>query len=137
MRSKVYVAQQTARFDKDTSVWVPIHNLGPATKFGELVVCLPPQVSFWVMAPIEIAMAEKLALFDAEKDYLLDIGAPQAIRLAGEYVSRVAGGVYRSLVWDRQEGEYLVFENDRRKGFALMDSMRLNYERKKAHHGNS
>ena len=93
--NKVYVVQAQ-----------PGKNLTPATHFGELIELLPypGQIVCSPERAIE-TIGKKLSSFD-NGDYLLLIGDPVAILIAGVMASKTNGGHVNTLKWDRQKSEY-------------------------------
>jgi hypothetical protein len=105
-KPRVFVPQEPVRWDVRVEAHVKLVDLSPALKFGELVVCLPPNVSFYMTKPVIIALREKMADF-TEDDYLVAIGSPMAIAISSGIALRKTGGKLNLLSWDKREHEYL------------------------------
>lgn len=86
-------------------------NLMPAEKFGELKVLLPPGNVAYSAGPTVARLKRGLATF-TDEDYLLMVGDPAAIAIAGAVASMINHGRMRVLKWDRQEMQYYVVEFD-------------------------
>jgi hypothetical protein len=101
--SKVYVPQEPTRWsDKE---WVPLYDLSPAEKYGEIVLCCPHGTNFINAAPLMVAIRERMQQF-SEGDYLLAIGDPIAISVAAIIAFKKTGGDFKMLKWDRLEKIY-------------------------------
>ena len=98
---KVFVIQETMK-----------HNLLPATAFGELVFLLPPgaQVSF-SPGPMVVRMERFLKNF-TDEDFLLLIGDPAAMGLAGALAAKHNNGKFKLLKWDKREMKYYPIQVD-------------------------
>lgn len=106
----------------------PGKNLAPATKFGELVELLPPTDQIIVSAERAIQLiGDKLATFD-NADFLLLIGDPIAILVAGVMAARINKGFVNALKWDRQAGLYYKVELDFEK-YQINYNRKVNYDR--------
>lgn len=99
--NKVFVVQQQ-----------PGKNLIPAIKYGELVPLLNPQDQIIINSERAVKLiGDKLALFD-DDDFLLLIGDPAAILIAGVMAAKVNNGIVNVLKWDRQTSEYYPVKID-------------------------
>lgn len=106
MKSKVYIPQEPSRWDERIAAQVPTMDFTPALRYGELVTCLPPNVSFHMAAPVIAAMKERMSGF-AETDYLIAVGSPLSIAISVGVALRKTGGKLNLLSWDRRERQYL------------------------------
>lgn len=99
--SRVFVIQETMK-----------HNLLPATAFGDLVFLLPPgaQVSF-SPGPMVIRMERFLRTFN-DSDFLLLIGDPAAMGIAGALAAKHNNGKFKLLKWDKREMKYYPISVD-------------------------
>ena len=84
---------------------VPNRNVLPAQKYGELKLMLPPGDVVLSAAPTVSRLRKKLKDFN-DDDYILPMGDPIAIALAGEIASDINNGKVQFLKWDRQERIY-------------------------------
>jgi hypothetical protein len=116
--NKVYIVQAQ-----------PGKNLVPAIQYGELVELLPPneQVVCSTDRAIKI-IGDKLSTFD-DKDYLLLIGDPIAILIAGVMAAKTNNGFVNTLKWDRQREEYYSVKLDFNK-YEINFNRKVSYERK-------
>ena len=98
----VYVLQEMGR------------NVRSAEKFGDLKVVLPDNKQIVLSSgPLTIKLNHTLKDFN-DDDYLLLMGDPAIIALAGAVASDVNGGRFKILKWDRDEKKYYDIEIDLR-----------------------
>ena len=98
----VYVLQEMGR------------NIRSAEKFGDLKVVLPDNRQIVLSAgPMSFKIQQELKDFN-DNDYLLLMGDPAIIALAGAVASDVNGGKFKVLKWDRDEKRYYDIEIDLR-----------------------
>lgn len=107
--ARVFVPQVPSRFDPPTQLWVPTVDLTAANKFGEVVVMLPPAANRLHTAPLVAAIKERMADF-APHDYLVAVGDPSLMVIAGCVAARKNLGRLRLLKWDRRAKDYLPTE---------------------------
>lgn len=102
---RVFVIQETMK-----------HNLLPAQAFGDLVFLLPPtlQITF-SPGPIVTRMERELRGF-TEQDYLLLIGDPAAMAVAGALAAKHNNGRFKLLKWDKREMKYYPIQVEVNKG---------------------
>ena len=94
----VYVLQEMGR------------NIRSAEKFGDLKVVLPDNRQIVLSAgPVSFKIQQELKDFN-DNDYLLLMGDPAIIALAGAVASDVNGGKFKVLKWDRDEKRYYDIE---------------------------
>ena len=90
----VYVLQEMGR------------NVRSAEKFGDLKVVLPDNKQIVLSSgPLTHKLKKELSTF-CDNDYLLLMGDPAIIALAGAVASDVNGGKCKVLKWDRDEKKY-------------------------------
>lgn len=106
MTARVFIPQEPARWDSALGVQVPMMDFTPALRYGELVTCLPPNISFHMAKPVTAALKEKMADFN-EEDYLVAVGSPLAIAISAGIAFRKTGGKLNLLSWDKRERQYL------------------------------
>lgn len=104
--NKVYISQEPYRVDPVLGIATPSMDFTPALRYGELVTCLPQNVSFQMVAPITQALKERMKDFK-ESDYLIAVGSPLAIVLSAAVALRRTGGKLNLLSWDKRERQYL------------------------------
>ena len=98
----VYVLQEMGR------------NVRSAEKFGDLKVVLPDNKQIVLSSgPLTFKLKHALKDFN-DNDYLLLMGDPAIIAVAGAVVSDVNGGKFKVLKWDRDEKRYYDIEIDLR-----------------------
>ena len=96
----VYVLQEMGR------------NIRSAEKFGDLKVVLPDNRQIVLSSgPLTFKLKHALKDFN-DDDYLLLMGDPAIIALAGAVASDVNGGKFKVLKWDRDEKKYYDIEID-------------------------
>jgi len=104
--SKVYVIQEVA----GTNQGNPKINIIGAAKYGDFVFCLPEMAQI-IFSPGPLIFKLRKILKDfTPNDYLLCIGDPAIIIVAGSIVSDITNGKYKLLKWDRQERRYYPIE---------------------------
>ena len=101
---KVYVVQEARG-----------RNLIPATNYGTIEVLLPPGNVAFSSFPTVRRLNDKLRNF-SDKDYLLLMGDPAAIAMAGAIAANNNRGNMKLLKWDKQETSYYVVEVNLYKG---------------------
>ena len=98
----VYILQEMGR------------NVRSAEKFGDLKVVLPDNRQIVLSSgPLTFKLQQELKDFNDE-DYLLLMGDPAIIAVAGAVVSDVNGGRFKVIKWDRDEKRYYDIEIDLR-----------------------
>jgi hypothetical protein len=90
-------------------------NLLPATEFGDIEILLPQGQVAFSSGPTIKRLYTNLRKYTSE-DYLLMIGDPAAIALAGAVANNISNGIIRLLKWDKQERKYFVINADLRGG---------------------
>ena len=90
------------------------YNVRSAEKFGELKVMLSDRKQMILSSgPLTFELQKELKDFN-DNDYLLLMGDPAIIAVAGAVVSDVNGGRFKVLKWDRDEKKYYDIEIDLR-----------------------
>ena len=98
----VYVLQEMGR------------NIRSAEKFGDLKIVLPDNKQIILSSgPLTHKLKKELSTF-CDDDYLLLIGDPAIIAVAGAIVSNINNGRFKVLKWDRDEKQYYDIEIDLR-----------------------
>lgn len=106
---KVFVPQEPHRYDPVVGSSVPLHNISPAAAYGEIVVCLPPNISFHYIGPVIEALRKNMQSIQPG-DYLLAIGSPRVIAISAALASKLTGGDFKFLEWDKRLGSYVATE---------------------------
>lgn len=107
----VYAPQQPARYDAEFQLWVPTADLSPASKWGRLVIMLPPRFGELGGAPMVVALKERMSQF-RDRDFILGVGDPSLILAVGGIAALKTGGKLKMLKWDRKTRDYIVVEMD-------------------------
>ena len=90
------------------------YNVRSAEKFGELKVMLPDRKQMVLASgPLTFKLQQEMKNF-SDKDYLLLIGDPAIIAIAGAIASEMNRGKFKVLRWDRNEARYYDLEIDLR-----------------------
>ena len=98
----VYVTQEMGR------------SIRSAEKFGDLKVLLPDNRQIVLSSgPITFKLQQELKDFN-DDDYLLLIGDPAIIAVAGAVAAENNNGRFKVLKWDRNEAQYYDVEIDLR-----------------------
>ena len=98
----VYVLQEMGR------------NVRSAEKFGDLKVVLSDNRQMVLSSgPLTFKLKQELKDFN-DKDYLLLIGDPAIIAVAGAIAADINNGRFKVLKWDRNEMKYYDIEIDLR-----------------------
>ena len=83
-----------------------------AEKFGDLKILLPDNKQIVLSAgPVAHKLRKELSTF-CDDDYLLLIGDPAIIAIAGAIASEMNRGKFKVLRWDRNEARYYDIEID-------------------------
>ena len=98
--AKVYVVQEVAN-----------RNVLPAQQYGELILMLPPGDVVLSAAPTVKRLRRHLKDY-TDQDFILTMGDPIAIALAGAIASESNAGKVNFLKWDRQEKKYYPVKTD-------------------------
>ena len=89
-------------------------NIRSAEKFGDLKVVLPDNKQIVLSSgPLTFKLRHELKDFN-DNDYLLLMGDPAIIALAGAIASEMNRGKFKILKWDRDEKKYYDIEIDLR-----------------------
>ena len=89
-------------------------NIRSAEKFGDLKICLPDNRQMILSSgPLTFKLKQELKDFN-DDDYLLLIGDPAIIAVAGAIASENNNGRFKVLKWDRNEMKYYDIEIDLR-----------------------
>ena len=88
------------------------YNVRSAESFGDLKVLLPDNKQIVLSSgPLTHKLTKELSTFN-DDDYLLLIGDPAIIAVAGAIASKMNGGRFKVLKWDRDEKRYYDIEID-------------------------
>ena len=90
------------------------YNVRSAEKFGDLKVMLPDNKQMILSSgPLTFKLQQELKNFN-DNDYLLLIGDPAIIAVAGAIAADNNNGRFKVLKWDRNEMKYYDIEIDLR-----------------------
>lgn len=93
---------------------VPDRDVSSAREYGELSVLLPLGDVVLSAGPITQKLQRKLKDF-SDADYLLCMGDPVALTLAGAVAAESNFGRFKLLKWDRRKQVYYPIEIDIRR----------------------
>lgn len=106
---KVYCVAEPIRMENGEPV--PLFDLTPAVKFGEIVILLKHNSSVLNTVPLIRALKTKLEGFTAE-DYVLPVGDPVLISIVVALCAEQTGGRFNMLKWDKKERTYIAIRVD-------------------------
>ena len=109
--NRCFLPQEPTRYDKALDLRKSTMDFTPALQYGELVVCLPHNVSLFATHPVALALRERMADFDKD-DYLIAVGDPTLIGMAFHIALMKTGGKFNQLKWDRHTSRYLKLPID-------------------------
>jgi len=104
--NRVFIPQEPQKWDSATSTSYPLYDFTPALRYGALEVCLAPNASFLMIAPVTAALKERMRSF-TDDDYLVAVGSPVMIALSAAIASERTGGKFNLLSYDKRMNEYL------------------------------
>ena len=104
----VYIPQEPRKRDPKTGRWMQAYDLSPAKKFGELKVLLPHGSLPIDTEPMISTLEDSLKNF-SDDDYLLAIGNPTAMVMAGIIASKNTDKL-NMLYWDAKVKDYISVE---------------------------
>tara|TARA_R100001443_G_scaffold487_6_gene2028 strand:- start:7811 stop:8146 length:336 start_codon:yes stop_codon:yes gene_type:complete len=105
----VYLPQEPMKRDSKTGQWKQAFDLEPAKKFGDLKVLLPHGSLPIDTEPLISSLKISLKDFTSE-DFLLAIGNPTAMVIAGIIASERVNGKIKMLYWDNKIKDYMSVE---------------------------
>lgn len=103
--AKVYVPQETLRYDSLSGVLVPVHDITAAGAFGELVRLVKPGTTPTSMSEITELLDEKMADYSPD-DFVLGIGDLAIIAATVLVAAKYNNGSVTLLRFDRRDGRY-------------------------------
>jgi hypothetical protein len=104
--NRVFVPMVPSTFDSGTGLWIPKLNLDPAKRYGEIILCAPPNANRIPTGPMLDVMKSKLRDFRKD-DYIVAVGDPSLIAAAVAIAVMKTGGMVNILKWDRLASDYL------------------------------
>ena len=102
----VYIPQEPRKRDQKTGQWIQAFDLSPAKKFGDLKVLLPHGWLPIDTEPMLKNIQDGLKDFNSD-DYLLAIGNPTAMVVAGVIAAQNNNGQIKMLYWDSKIKDYI------------------------------
>ena len=109
MRGKCYIIQEPVRRDHSTGQMVPIMDFRKVLDYGDPVVCLPGGRVMLSPAPTIEMLKSKLKNF-TDDDYLVAVGDPSAIAIAGAIAAEYNMGRFKMLKWDKESRQYVCVD---------------------------
>ena len=108
MRPKVFIIHEVMKMNKAGSM-VPAFDFRKAAEYGDLEVCLPQGRVALTPGPTVQCLTEKLRNF-TDEDYLMAVGDPSAILIAGAIAASNNRGKFKLLKWDKEMRQYIKVE---------------------------
>lgn len=105
--TKVYVIHERLQYNAETKEFEPARDLSPAAEFGEMV----PVVGTGRPSSdpnAELSLIQKRLADYTSDDYILPVGDPPFLMMAGAIAARATGGPVRWLRWDRRQCRYFA-----------------------------
>ena len=111
--SRVFAPQQPMRYDREVGDMVPSMDLSPAAEYGELTVMIPwvGKDALLMTVPVVRKIRDAMRGF-SDDDYILAVGDPGAIAVAGAVAAEMNRGRFRILKWDGRNHRYLEVPYD-------------------------
>lgn len=107
IKSRVFIVQQQFKANPvNLTELIPKFDFTPAKQFGELVILLSPQANPFTPDLIKQELFQKLQTFHGQ-DYLLLVGNPILMTMAGIVVSKVYQGPINFLQWSGRDRAYI------------------------------
>lgn len=110
MTAKVYVTHEP--FSRaGTGEMRSKFDLTPAAQYGEILVLIPAGSSLISSVPTVRTLREKLRSF-TDEDFLLPVGDPSIMMVAGSLAAEFNHGRFKVLRWDRHQHCYIPIQID-------------------------
>lgn len=103
--SYVHVIQDHWKVNRSTGVLEPKYDFTPALEYGDIRFLVSHDANPWDRAVVQ-EFRRKLRAFCPEEDYLLLIGDPALIAMAGFLLGSWGVQRFLSLRWDRKQRVY-------------------------------
>jgi hypothetical protein len=110
-RGTVYITQEIMKRDLATGNMMPTMDFRKAAEYGDLVLCLPTGRMSLTPGPTVQILKEKLKNFD-DSSYLVAVGDPSVIAMAGAIAANNNMGRFKMLKWDRDAKNYISVSVD-------------------------
>jgi len=110
----VFVLQEVMRKSAvidGVTIMSPTIDFSNAIEYGDLVVCLPAGRVSLSPGPTIDTLKEKLRNF-SDDDYLLPVGNPGLIAVAGAIAAENNMGRFKVLIWDKEVRRYIKVDYD-------------------------
>jgi hypothetical protein len=105
MNGRVFLPNEPVKRDPRTGVFMPLFDLRPARRYGDLVFLtkgiLPRDMSL-----VSECLWDELRDFNTATDYYMPTGNPVVGAMAIAVISRITMGLFRVLHWDSHTGTY-------------------------------
>ena len=107
MAPRVFIVQQPSRFDKVQNKWVSKYDLSAANEFGEIEILFGPgNIQLHDLDSIIEMLHTKLAGMTSDDSLLAVMGDPVASTLAIMVATKITGGNFKILKFDRITNKY-------------------------------
>ena len=110
-RGTVYITQEVMKRDFATGNFIPTMDFRKALEYGSLEVCLPLGRVSLTPGPTVQILSSKLRNF-CDDDYLIAVGDPSVIAMAGAIAANNNMGRFKMLKWDRDTKQYIAVSVD-------------------------
>lgn len=107
VRGKVYIIQEVMKRNHTTGCMEATMDFRKAANYGDLEVCLSNGRVSLTPWPTVNALKDKLRNF-CDNDYLVAVGDPSAIAMAGAIACQANRGKFNLLKWDRDSKQYIA-----------------------------
>lgn len=108
-RGKCFIIQEPMKRDFSSRQMVPLMDFRKVLEYGDPVVCLPIGRMSLSPGPTVDILKTKLRNF-CDDDYLVAVGDPSAIMMAGAIASEFNMGRFKMLKWDKESKQYIKVE---------------------------
>jgi hypothetical protein len=110
-RPRCFILQEPKRKDRDTGQMVSVMNFGRVSEFGDPVVCFTHHQVSLIPHPTKERLKDLLRDF-TDEDYIVAVGDPTLIFLAGMVVSDLNRGCCKMLKYDKEARSYTKIQFD-------------------------
>ena len=111
MRPRCFILQEILKRDPSTGTMQPVMDFRKVLEYGDPVVCLPSGRVGLTPGPTIDILRSKLRDFN-DDDFIVPVGHPGVIALAGAIAAENNMGRFKMLIWDKDARQYLQVEYD-------------------------